>query len=195
MDSGNVLSTASSAPLSSAASRSLISFPMINASSTSWCKSTPRGRMTCPAPGSRIDVQGFRKKKGCFGRALFSSATWSLYLLPLAPCSPSGRLDYGGKKEDKDKGQDPRVVPPDADQLAGFLHCSGHATYKHFCPRIGQPSSILSASRTRRDFMARAAGLRDFARFTLRLTAAIAGAVRDLAYVVPIPKASLATYR
>jgi len=38
-----------------------------------------------PAPGSRIEEVGLRKKKGCLGRALLSSLMWSL--LGLVICS------------------------------------------------------------------------------------------------------------
>ena len=47
-------------------------FPMTSASSTSKCAVTPLGISILPLPGSTIDVEGLRKKKGCAGLAFLS---------------------------------------------------------------------------------------------------------------------------
>lgn len=74
----SIQSIASIAAFSSRSSKSRTSVPIITASSTSKCSSTPLGRLTGPSPRTRIDDGGFKKKNGRFGRALCSSAMWSL---------------------------------------------------------------------------------------------------------------------
>ena len=67
------------ADASSSSATYLSRCPIIKASSTSYCRSTPLGRNTGPSLGGSVMADGgFRKKNGRFGRVFFSSEICSL---------------------------------------------------------------------------------------------------------------------